>query len=223
MDADGERPAPGARDGERTRPGRYRGLLVDFGGVLTNSVIESFQAFCVAEGLAADAALERLVADPVARNLVVDLECGRIDEAAFEPGLAAALGVQPDGLIDRLFAGVLPEPEMPGVVLAARRAGIRTGLLSNSWGHRRYDRSRFDELFDAVVISGEVGLRKPDPAIYALGARSIGVEPDACVFVDDLPHNLEPARTLGMATVHHTGPAQTVAALEELLGVPLRS
>jgi len=221
MDRDGTRPAERAQAGQRTRSGRYRGLLIDFGGVLTSSVIGSFQAFCEAEGLAADAIFERLAADPAARKLVVDLECGRIDETAFEPSLAAALGVQPTGLIDRLFAGMLPEPEMQAVVLAARQAGIRTGLLSNSWGDR-YDRSRFGELFDGVVISSEVGLRKPDPAIYALGARSIGVEPEACVFVDDFPHNLEPARTLGMATVHHLDPSQTVAALEELLGVPLR-
>jgi len=222
MDGDDVRSADGTRDGGKTRPGRYRGLLVDFGGVLTSSVIRSFQAFCEAEGLAVDALFGRLVGDPVARRLVADLECGRIDEAVFEPGLAEALGVRPEGLIDRLFAGMLPEPEMAGVVLAARRAGIRTGLLSNSWGAGRYDRGRFGELFDGVVISGEVGLRKPDPAIYALGARSIGVEPDACVFVDDFPHNLEPARTLGMATVHHTDPAQTAVALEALLEVPLR-
>jgi putative hydrolase of the HAD superfamily len=205
-----------------TRPGRYRGLLVDFGGVLTSSVIDSFRAFCEAEGLAADAVLGRLVTDPEARKLVVDLECGRIDEATFEPSLAAALGVRPEGLIDRLLAGMLPDPQLPGAVLAARRAGVRTGLLSNSWGHDRYDRSRFGELFDGVVISGEVGLRKPEPEIYALGARSIGVDPDACVFVDDFEHNLEPARALGMATVHHTDATRTVAALEELLGVPLR-
>jgi len=226
MDGDGVRSADGARDGGKTRPGRYRGLLVDFGGVLTSSVIGSFQAFCEAEGLAVDALVDalfgRLAGDPVARRLVADLECGRIDEAVFEPGLAEALGVRPEGLIDRLFAGMLPEPEMAGVVLAARRAGIRTGLLSNSWGAGRYDRGRFGELFDGVVISGEVGLRKPDPPINPQGAPSIGVEPDACVFVDDFPHNLEPARTLGMATVHHTDPAQTAAALEALLEVPLR-
>ena len=62
------------------------------------------------------------------------------------------------------------------------------------------------ELFDGVVISGEVGIRKPAPEIYALGAERIGLEPGACVFVDDLPFNLEPAAELGMATVHHRGP-----------------
>ncbi len=190
--------------------------------MLTSSVIESFRSFCEAEGLAADAVFELVAADAAARRLVADLECGRIDETAFEPAFAAALGVRPGGLVDRLFAGMLPDAAMAAAVLAARRAGIRTGLLSNSWGRGRYDRRRFGELFDGVVISGEVGLRKPDPAIYALGARAIGVEPDACVLVDDLIWNLEPAQALGMATVHHTDPARTIAALEELLGVRLR-
>jgi epoxide hydrolase-like predicted phosphatase len=99
---------------------------------------------------------------------------------------------------------------------------VRTGLVSNSWGKGRYDRSLFPELFDGVVISGEVGLRKPDPAIYELGAESIGLQPSECVFVDDLPGNLKPARDLGMATVHHTSAEQTVAELEPLLGVRLR-
>jgi epoxide hydrolase-like predicted phosphatase len=73
-----------------------------------------------------------------------------------------------------------------------------------------------------VVISAEVGVRKPDPRIYELGARAIGLEPAACVFVDDLPGNLKPARELGMATVHHTDAQDTVPQLERLLGVRLR-
>jgi putative hydrolase of the HAD superfamily len=121
-----------------------------------------------------------------------------------------------------MFSYTRPAPEVAEVVLAARRAGIRTGLLSNSWGEGRYERDRFAELFDAVVISGEVGLRKPQPAIYTLAASSIGVEPAACVFVDDLYHNLEPARELGMATVLHSDVEQTTAELEQLLGVRLR-
>ena len=65
-------------------------------------------------------------------------------------------------------------------------------------------------------------MRKPDPAIYALGAERIGLPPEACVFVDDLPGNLKPARAMGMATVHHTEAATTIAELEDVLGVPLR-
>ena len=82
-------------------------------------------------------------------------------------------------------------------VRAARRAGVRTAMLSNSWGEDRYDRALLAELFDAWVISGEVGLRKPDPAIYELAAERLGLPPAACVFVDDLPGNLKPARALG--------------------------
>jgi putative hydrolase of the HAD superfamily len=77
-------------------------------------------------------------------------------------------------------------------------------------------------LFDGVVISGEIGIRKPSPEIYALGAQSIGLAPEACVFVDDLPFNLAPAAELGMATVHHRTPEQSLAELEPLLGVALR-
>jgi len=72
------------------------------------------------------------------------------------------------------------------------------------------------------VISGEVGIRKPAPEIYRLGAERIGLEPEACVFVDDLPFNLSPAAELGMATVHHRSAEETIGELERLLGVSLR-
>jgi epoxide hydrolase-like predicted phosphatase len=106
-------------------------------------------------------------------------------------------------------------------VRAARAAGVRTGLVSNSWGTRRYDRAMLAELFDGVVISGEVGIRKPAPRMYELGAEAVGVAPPDCVFVDDLPFNLVPAAELGMATVHHTDAATTIPQLERLLGVAL--
>jgi epoxide hydrolase-like predicted phosphatase len=216
----GTRPDRVARAG--SGPTRYRGLLVDFGGVLTTSVIEAFRVFCGSEGLDPDAVFRRLAESPQARRLVVELECGRLDEAAFEPAFAGILGVAPERLIDRLYSGSRPVPALADAVLAARLAGIRTGLLSNSWGEGRYQRDRFGELFDAVVISGEVGLRKPDPAIYLLAAESLGLEPAACVFVDDFAVNLEPAEDLGMATVLHDDAGRTIARLEELLGVELR-
>ncbi len=125
-------------------------------------------------------------------------------------------------LIDRLFAGSEPDEPMLAAVQRARAAGIRTGLISNSWGTRRYDRARLAGLFDGIVLSGEVGMRKPAPEIYELGAQRIGLEPAACVFVDDLPFNLDPAAALGMATVHHVSSEQTIAELERLLGVTLR-
>jgi putative hydrolase of the HAD superfamily len=131
------------------------------------------------------------------------------------------LGVDGAGLIDRLFAGSAPDEKMLAAVLTARRSGVRTGLVSNSWGTRRYDRARLAELFDGVVISGEIGIRKPAREIYELGASSISLGPEACVFVDDLPFNLTPAAELGMATVHHVEAARTIAELERLLGASL--
>jgi len=202
--------------------GHYRGLLVDYGGVLTSDLFESFRAFCELEGLEPDTLRHRFRHDESCRRLLVDLETGRLAEEEFEPRFAALLGVAAPGLIDRLFAGSGPDEEMLAAVLRARRAGVRTGLVSNSWGTRRYDRRRLAELFDGVVISGEVGMRKPAQEIYALGAERIGLPPRQCVFVDDLPFNLEPAAELGMATIHHTAAEETIAELEALLGVPLR-
>src|SRR5438309_3592277 len=111
---------------------------------------------------------------------------------------------------------------MRAAVGKARSAGVRTGLLSNSWGTRRYPRELLSGLFDAITISGEVGLRKPAPEIYALAAERIGLAPERCVFVDDLPFNLAPAAELGMGTVHHRAAKETLEALERLLEVPLR-
>jgi putative hydrolase of the HAD superfamily len=203
--------------------GARRGLLVDFGGVLTTDVFASFREFCLAEGLLPDTVRDRFMKDPMARELLADLETGRLTEEAFESKFAAVLEIErSDGLIDRLFAGMRPDQTMLDAVRAAKRAGVRTGLISNSWGHGRYDRTLFPELFDGVVISGDVGVRKPDPRIYELGAEAVDLPPSACVFVDDLPGNLKPARELGMATVRHVRTDQTISELEDLLGVSLR-
>ena len=221
-----EAPARDQRDGvsrfDAGREGTYKGLLIDFGGVLTTDVFDSFRAFCDVEGLEPETVRQRFRDDPRGRELLFELELGRLSEEDFEPSFAELLGVAPEGLIDRLFGGMEPDEEMITAVLAARRAGIRTGLISNSWGAGRYDRDQLTELFDGIVISAEEGLRKPDPAIYELGASRVGLEPADCVFVDDLPGNLKPARALGMATVHHRAATETVAALERLLGVTLR-
>jgi epoxide hydrolase-like predicted phosphatase len=201
--------------------GRYRGLLVDWGGVLTTDVFDSFRAFCELEGLAPDAIASAFRNNVACRDLLIAFETGALAEEEFEVQFAPFLGVAAPGLIDRLFAGSAPDEEMVEAVRRARSAGVRTGLVSNSWGTRRYPQDLLAELFDGVVISGDVGIRKPSPQIYALGAERIGLEPDACVFVDDLPFNLDPATDLGMATVHHRSAEETIAELERLLGVAL--
>jgi putative hydrolase of the HAD superfamily len=202
--------------------GARDGLLVDFGGVLTTNVFESFADFCRDEGLPPDTVRDRFMHDREARDLLGGLETGHVSEPDFEAAFAALLGVEPAGLIARLFARMRPDERMFDGVAAARRAGVRTGLVSNSWGEEGYDRSRFAELFDAVVISGEIGIRKPAPEIYALAAERLGREPERCVFVDDLAGNLKPARAIGMATVLHRDAESTLAELEEHLGVSLR-
>jgi epoxide hydrolase-like predicted phosphatase len=197
-----------------------RGLLIDFGGVLTSNVFTSFAAFCVAEGLEPETMRTAFRGDETARQLLYDLETGALEPHAFSVALAERLGLaDPTDLPQRLFAGITPDEAMIAEVRALHGRGIRTGLVSNSWGDATaYDRSLLHEIFDAVVISSEVGLRKPDPAIYALGAREIGVAPADCVFVDDLGGNLKPAAALGMATIKHVDAVSTIAQLRDLLG-----
>jgi epoxide hydrolase-like predicted phosphatase len=209
-------------DNGSTAAGPYEGLLVDWGGVMTNSVFDTFRAFSELEGLEPDTIRKRFREDRASRELLIALETGTLAEEQFEPQFAALLGVSAPGLIDRLFAASHFDEEMLAAVLRARRSGVRTGLISNSWGTRRYDRQLLDELFDGLVISGEEGMRKPAREIYELGAERIGLGPAQCVFVDDLPFNLKPASELGMATVHHTSARQTIPELEQLLGVELQ-
>jgi epoxide hydrolase-like predicted phosphatase len=199
-----------------------RGLIVDWGGVLTTDVFASFRAFCVAEGLPPETVRELFREDPRAREVLAGLETGALGRDGFERDFAALLGVAPEGIVERLFGAIGPDEAMLAAVRAARAAGVRTGLLSNSWRAEDYDRALLEELFDAWVISGEVGMRKPDPAIYALAAERLGLAPEELVYVDDLPGNLKPARALGMATLVHRDAAETLPELEALLGVSLR-
>ncbi len=202
--------------------GGYRGLLIDYGGVLTTDVFASFSAFCEREGLAPDAISRAFREDAECRELMVGLETGAVAQEQFEPKVAALLGVQPSGLLDRMFGGTRLDERMLETVRRVRAGGVQTGLLSNSWGTMRYPRDLLGELFDVVVISAEVGMRKPGPEIYVLGADRLGLPPADCVFVDDLPGNLTPAAGLGMATVHHRATEDTIAQLERLFGVSLR-
>lgn len=211
-------------------------LVVDWGGVLTQPLNQSTAAWAEADGvdpahfgevlkgwhtLARAEAGDGLDAGPVAA-----LERGEIAVAEFEVLLADELGrlgspVSAQGLLGRLLAGLeQPEPRMFDLVRTARAAGVRTALLSNSWGNT-YPRQGWDSLFDAVVISGEVGMRKPEERIYRHTAVLLDLPTSACVMVDDLPWNVEAARAVGMDAVLHTDPALTAEALEPLLGVPL--
>jgi epoxide hydrolase-like predicted phosphatase len=198
-----------------------RGLLIDWGGVLTHNLFASFDHYCVGLGLEPGTVDRTIRSDPRARTLVFDLECGRISVAAFETEFAETLGVEPTGLIDALFEGAQADNAMHDAVVTLRQAGFRTGLLSNSWGADRYDRSRWADMFDVLVISGEHQVRKPEKRIYEIAVDRMALPASELVFVDDIGGNLKPARELGMTTVQHLEASQTIAELEKLFGCSL--
>ncbi len=194
---------------------------MDFGGVLTTDIWSAFAGFCEAEGLAPDAVKDAFRSNPDALKLLRGLETGELDEAAFEPRFGAVLGIEnTEGLIGRLFAGLSPDEQMVGAVRSARAKGVKTALISNSWGLGIYDRAPVG-LFDATVISGDVGLHKPNPEIYELAAERLSVDPGDCIFVDDLRENVAGAEAVGMTAILHRRAEETIAALEDWLGLSL--
>jgi epoxide hydrolase-like predicted phosphatase len=206
-----------------------RALIFDVGGVLTTPVLGSFRLFCESEGLDLED-LRKAVGDLLNvhddDHPVAQLEMGLMDVGPFETWLCGELNktfgtaIAPDGVGHRLVSNVELEQRMFDVLTKARAAGIRTGMLSNSWG--RTDYGALVDLFDGVVISGAEQMRKPDPRIYRLAAERVGAEPEVCVFVDDVVRNVEGARAVGMHAIHHTDPEVTIPQLEDLFGVPLR-
>jgi putative hydrolase of the HAD superfamily len=197
-------------------------LIVDFGGVLTTNVFESFRDFSTSEGLDPEAVKRLFRERGEGLDLLRQLERGELEVPEFERRFAPLLGVrEPEGMVQRLFAGVRADERMVDAVRRVKASGRPTGLISNSWGGVSYDRVQVDELFDSIVISGEVGLHKPEPEIFRLGAERLGVEPAECVFVDDLRENCGGAEAVGMTAILHRGADGTIPELERLLGVEL--
>lgn len=214
-------------------PSTLQGLVVDWGGVLTERLDLAVRAWAEQEQIDFEhyreamrrwfSPEEQLEAEI---NPIHALERGEMTVPDFEARLAAEIRrldgepVQTAGLLGRMFSTFETAHAMNALVTRAKRHGIRTALLSNSWGNR-YPRDGWDDMFDVVVISGEVGLRKPEPEIFDLACRRLEVGPGACVFVDDLEINVAAAGELGMTGVLHRSYEQTAARLEELFGVPL--
>jgi epoxide hydrolase-like predicted phosphatase len=211
-----------------------RALVVDWGGVLTSPLQDTMTSWCETDGLdygefrqAMRDWLGSSYGDDAAINPIHALERGEIEVPEFERELAARLrtrdgqAVEATGLLTRMFSGFETAPDVATAVRRVKQAGRQTALLSNSWGNE-YPREGWDEMFDVVVISGEVNLRKPEPEIYHLVISRLGLEPHQCVFVDDLTPNIEAANAVGMIGVRHVTPQQTLAELEKLFGLPLR-
>lgn len=206
-----------------------RALLLDFGGVLTPSVGRQFRDFERAHDLPRGtifAAVAEAYGAGGDDSDIARLERGEVPTPEFEAALADTFGrhgfhVPAEGLIRRLFAGMRPHGRLWDATRRLREAGVRTGVLSNSWGEGVYPgEDLFAAHFDDVVISAQVGLRKPDPAIFHLAAERLGVPLEASVFVDDLDRNVAVARDLGLVAIHHDGDeVRVLAALSDAFGV----
>jgi len=201
-----------------------RGLILDFGGVLTSSVPACARSFALREGLAEDAFLHAIAVDPVGKALYADLERGAITQEEWNTCTGALLGIDGKDLLRRALQDLHPEPSVIDAAQAARRAGVKVGILSNSLGMEPYDPYAaygFDELYDAVLISEYYKMRKPDPEIYRIMLDMMEMPAGELVFCDDTARNLPPAQDLGIATVLAVEPAETIAQMESLLGLRL--
>lgn len=204
-----------------------RAVISDFGGVLTNPLLEAFVAYQDETGVdfrrfgeAMGTIMERDGVHPL-----YELECGRWTEAEFCDRLEAEL----DGDVsimefqDRYFANLHPNEPMIDYMRALRGRGFRMALLTNNvreWEPKwRAKIPSIDEIFEVIVDSGFVGMRKPDPRIYELTLERLGeVRADECVFVDDLDVNCAAAAELGMRPVQFVDAEQAIGEVEALLG-----
>ncbi|MFE0130789.1 HAD family hydrolase [Streptomyces sp. NPDC059037] len=203
---------------ERTRSA----VLFDFGGVLTTSVVAAFEELSAELGGERRLLLRLLSKDEESSALLVAHEEGRIGEREFEDGFAARLrahGVPAvgEGLVGRMQAQLRPDPDMIALVAKVRADGHRVGLLSNSLGDNCYAGFDLPAMFDAVTVSGEIGVRKPSRRAYAIACERLGARPEDTVMVDDLEQNITAAHRIGIAGVVHRDAATTAAALARLL------
>ncbi len=201
-------------------------LICDFGGVLTSPIQEGFLAYQEESGVSLEelgSALGR-AAEEHGEHPLFALERGEISEAEFAARLRAHLedGFDPIRLRTLYFDRLEPNRAMIEFVRELRGRGTRAALLTNNvreweplW---RAKLPEIDELFETVVDSAFVGLRKPDPAIYELTLERLGgVSPSRCVFVDDLDVNCDTARALGMAAVRFETAEQAIPEIETAL------
>jgi len=212
-----------------------RAVLFDFGGVILSSPFEAFNRYETEVGLPADT-IRRINATNPDANAWAHFERGEVSVEGFKEMFeteARALGFDVDAqrVVDSL-RGVV----RPAMVEALRRcsAEFKTAMLTNNFkppGGARGTEAMVDgdgqpldeihALFDEIIESSVVGVRKPEPQFYEIACERLAVEPTECVFLDDLGINLKPARAMGMQTIKVVDPSEALDRLEELLGIPL--
>jgi putative hydrolase of the HAD superfamily len=209
----------------------FEAVIWDFGGVLTSSPFEAFTRFEAERGLPADIIRRTNTANHL-ENAWAKFERAEVDVETFDRLFAAeslALGAEVRGRdVLPLLSGDL-RPEM---VEALRRikSKFKTGCITNnlpanaigSAGGRTLYIAEVMALFDHVIESAKIGLRKPDPKIYRMMVEALGVDPKRCIYLDDLGINLKPAREMGMTTIKVVGAKQALMELEAATGLPLQ-
>jgi len=205
-------------------------VVSDFGGVLTAPLLKGFAGVQGDTGVPPEAfgpALARATAAAGGRNPLFELEVGAITEAEFlatlERELEAVVGrpVTLHGFGERYMAALDGNDDLFAHYRKLHARGIRLALLTNNvreWEPLWRSKLPVDEIFETVVDSAFVGLRKPDPAIYAIVLERLALPAAACAFVDDLAVNIEAASALGFMTVHFRDTAQAIAELDALIG-----
>ena len=209
--------------------GAVDAVIWDFGGVISSSPFEAFARFEAARGLPRDF-LRTVNATNPHGNAWARLERSELDVDGFDSAFAEesrALGHEVRGAdVLPLLAGEI----RPAMVEALRRirARVRTGCITNNFAAMERAspmgglyKAEIMRLFDHVIESAKVGLRKPDPRIYAMMTEALGVDPARCVYLDDLGINLKPARDMGMRTIKVVDPDAALAELESHLGFAL--
>jgi putative hydrolase of the HAD superfamily len=207
-----------------------RAVIFDLGGVVLPSPLDVFRAYEARHGLP-HRFLSEVVIDTGEHGAWSRFERGELDAdgfaGAFEVECADAGGVVVvSDLLSEIATSTGPRPEMLAALREIREHGLQTAALTNNWntGDGTQMGTHYPEmvaLFDLIVESAVEGLRKPDPRIYELACRRLGVRPDESVFLDDLGVNLKTARALGMTTIKVTEPAAALAELETVLGFGL--
>ena len=206
-----------------------KAVISDFGGVLTTPLMNSFAAFQDRTGISPESLGRAMqtIGERDGNHPLYALETGQITEARFLSDVAAALepelGHLPEmhSFKEIYFEALEPNEPMISLMREIRREGHRMALLTNNvreWEHLWRSMLPVDEIFELVIDSGFVGMRKPDPGIYELTlARLAGINPDDCLFVDDLLVNVEAAQAIGMVAVHFRDNEQAIGEIRSVL------
>jgi putative hydrolase of the HAD superfamily len=204
-------------------------LISDFGGVLTTPLLPAFASYSEHSGVSGQdfGRAMALAAQANGEHPLFALERGELSEREFlgqlERALRELLGREVDlgEMGEQLMANLHPNDELFAYYRRLRdERGLRLGILTNNvreWEARWRAKLPIDDVFEDVVDSAFVGMRKPEPGIYELALSRLGVAAEACAFVDDTEVNVDAARALGLHAVHFRDTAQAIAELDALL------